>query len=99
VYRRAGAGRRCRAEVGLHHRGLVTSPDQGQQHRDRRGLQAGLVAARRIVAAELGAQIHQQPGPRTQQPVTAQTPIGPDRPHNLVVDHPLAPNQASGPTA
>jgi hypothetical protein len=49
------AGRRCRAEVGLHHRGLVTGPDQGQQHRDRRGLQAGLVAAGWIVAAELGA--------------------------------------------
>jgi hypothetical protein len=97
VYRRAGAGRRCRAEVGLHHRGLVTSPDQGQQHRDRRGLQAGLVAARRIVAAELGAQIHQQPGPRTQQPVTAQTPIGPDRPHNLVVDHPLDPEPGQRP--
>jgi hypothetical protein len=97
VYRRAGAGRRCRAEVGLHHRGLVTSPDQGQQHRDRRGLQAGLVAARRIVAAELGAQIHQQPGPRTQQPVTAQTPIGPDRAHNLVVDHPLAPEPGQRP--
>jgi hypothetical protein len=47
--------------------------------------------------AELGAQIHQQPGPRTQQPVTAQTPIGPDRPHNLVVDHPLDPEPGQRP--
>src|SRR4029453_3946984 len=42
-----------------------------------------------IVAAELGAQVDQQPGPNLQQPVTAQPPIGPDRPDALLVDHPL----------
>jgi hypothetical protein len=48
-----------------------------------------VVPAWRIVAAELGAQVDQQPGPNLQQPVTAQPPIGPDRPDDLLVDHPL----------
>ena len=48
-----------------------------------------MVPAWRIVAAELGAQVDQQPGPNLQQPVTAQPPIGLDRPDDLLVDHPL----------
>jgi hypothetical protein len=42
-----------------------------------------------IVAAELGAQVDQQPSPSTQQPVTANLPIGPDRPDDLLVDQAL----------
>jgi hypothetical protein len=67
----------------------VTSPDQCQQHRDRRGLEARAVPAWWIVAAELDAQVDQQPGPSTQEPVTGELPIGPDRPDELLVDLPL----------
>ena len=45
-----------------------------------------MVPAWGIVAAELGAQVDQQPSPNLQQPVTAQPPIGPDRPDDLLVD-------------
>ena len=76
-------------EVDLQHRGQVAGPDEGQQHRDRRGLEARLVPARGIVAPELGAQVDQQPGAGIEQPVTVQPPLGPDRPDNLVVDHAL----------
>jgi hypothetical protein len=76
------------AEVDLHRRGQVAGPDQGQ-HRHRRGLEAGAAPACGIVAAELGAQVDQQPGPNLRQPVTAQLAIGPDRPDDLLVDQPL----------
>ena len=46
-----------------------------------------MVPAWRIIAAELGAQVDQQPGPNLQQPVTAQPPVAPDRPDDLLVDH------------
>jgi anti-anti-sigma regulatory factor/anti-sigma regulatory factor (Ser/Thr protein kinase) len=48
-----------------------------------------VVAAWWIAASKLGAQIHQQPGPSNEQSVTAQLPMGPDRPDDLLVDHPL----------
>jgi anti-anti-sigma regulatory factor/anti-sigma regulatory factor (Ser/Thr protein kinase) len=48
-----------------------------------------VVPAWGIVAAELGAQVDQQPGPSTKQPVTAEPPIGPDCPDDLLVDHAL----------
>lgn len=77
------------AEVDLHDRGQVTGSDQCEQDRDRRGLEAGVVAAWWIVAAELGAEVDEQPGPRAQEPVTAQSPLGPDGPHDLLVDYSL----------
>jgi hypothetical protein len=77
------------AEVDLHHRNPVAGPNQCQQHRHRWGLEARIVPAWGIVAAELGAQVDQQPGPSIQQPVTAELPIVPDRPDDLLVDHAL----------
>lgn len=44
---------------------------------------------RGIGAGELGAQVDQQPSPSAQQPVTAQPPIAPDRPDDLLVNHAL----------
>jgi anti-anti-sigma regulatory factor/anti-sigma regulatory factor (Ser/Thr protein kinase) len=76
-------------EVDLQHRGQVAGPDEGQQHRDRWSLEARLVPAWGIVTPELGAQVDQQPGPGTQQPITAELPLGPDRPDDLLVDHAL----------
>ena len=48
-----------------------------------------MVPAWWIVAAELGAQVDQQPSPSIQQPVTANLPIDPDRPDDLLVDQAL----------
>jgi hypothetical protein len=76
-------------EVDLQRRGQVAGPDQRQQHRHRRGLEASVVPAWRIVAAELDAQVDQQPGSNIQEPVTSELPIGPDRPDDLLVDLPL----------
>jgi hypothetical protein len=53
------------AEVDLHHRDPVAGPNQRQQHRHRRGLEARVVPTWGIVASELGGQVDQQPGPRT----------------------------------
>lgn len=57
-----------------------------------------MVPAWRIVAAELDAQVDQQPGSNIQEPVTGELPIGPDRPDDLWSISPWTANQASGPT-
>ena len=48
-----------------------------------------MVPAWGIVTSELGAEVDQQLGPGVQQPVTAELPLSPHRPHDLLVDHAL----------
>jgi hypothetical protein len=77
------------SEVDLDHGRQIAGPDHGQQHRDRWGVQAGHKPAWWVIATELGTQLDQEPGLGAEQLVTAQLPIGPDRPHHLLIDPPL----------
>jgi hypothetical protein len=86
------------AEVDLHHCGQVTGPDQGHQHRHRRGLEAGVVPAWRIVAAELGAQLDHQPARTSSSRSQHSRPSAQTARTTCWSILPWTANQASGPT-
>jgi hypothetical protein len=67
------------SKVDLDHCGQVAGPNQGQQHRHRRGLQVGKVPARWVVGAELSVQIDQQACPCFKEPITDEPTIRPER--------------------